>query len=404
MRRHWPNILAASLVFAACAAPLPSTAFVPRMTPVDDAEIDAVIEKFHATGEFDGVVVVQRGAAIVHARAIGRRDGPGSPPLTLSDRFPLASVMKQVTALLVMQEVEAGRLALADPLGALLPDVPLAAREVTVRQLLQHRSGLPAPETGVPEGEVPAFYLRPPTALGDSEAEALGCLAGVSAPAGEFRYNNCDYIVLGAVLERRTGRPFAALVRERVIDRLGLASWGVATRTDPTPALVPGHTSDGRRGPAIALATYGASGALYGDAIDLARWSRALLAHELLGAAATATMLTGEKELGYQALGSWAYEQSPAVHPCGWSSVKGPPAASTCWPSRRRATASRSPSSPTPSAPGCSSCGAGRGSRPSSYARWCGSPHHELGLGERVTLTRGAERQREGDRAPQRGR
>ncbi len=56
--------------------------------------------------------------------------------------------------------------------------MPLAAREVTtVRQLLQHRSGLPAPETGVPEGEVPAFYLRPPTALGDSEAEALGSAA-----------------------------------------------------------------------------------------------------------------------------------------------------------------------------------------------------------------------------------
>ncbi len=262
------------------------------------AVLDAVIAKYHATGAFDGVVAVRRDNQLVYLAAFGSG-------LHVDDVFPIASVTKQVTAVLLMQEVTAGHLALDATVATYLPELPPALATITLRQLLQHASGLPDPEAGTPEGAMPAFYQRTVVSTAD---EVQRCISGTRLPAGQFHYNNCDYIVAGAVLERVTGQSFAALVHDRIAAKLGLESWGVFPgNASAAPSTVLGHVAEGQPAPTVNHGTFGAAGALYSTATDLARWSQALLDHEVLDEAALQTMLAPDPRLSGSGLGSWFY-------------------------------------------------------------------------------------------------
>jgi CubicO group peptidase (beta-lactamase class C family) len=113
--------------------------------------------------------------------------------------FRFASITKQMTAILILQEVDAGRLQLDQPLGKYWPDYPNPqARQITLRQLLTHYSGL------YNENAEPTFHMR--NANGDNMAGLRGRHLRIkpmkSAPGSTFDYNNCDYLVLGALLEK----------------------------------------------------------------------------------------------------------------------------------------------------------------------------------------------------------
>jgi CubicO group peptidase (beta-lactamase class C family) len=250
---------------------------------------------------------------VLYERAVGLADRTTGRPLRVDDVWRWASISKQVTAALVMQQVDAGRLTLETPLATALPAFAgPTARAVTIRHLLQHTSGLPNPDDSPADGNgMPRFYQARGTRGGDAGA-ALDYCGGAprGAPGDGFAYNNCDYLVLGAVLERVTERSVAALVREQLGARLGAAT--VRAAEDPDAAAsaataVRGYLADGKPEPAIDLATFGAAGSLSGTARDLLRFDRALLAERLVSKASTEAMWRGEARLGYAALGAWAF-------------------------------------------------------------------------------------------------
>lgn len=257
---------------------------------------------------FEGVLVVgDRNGPVISAVSGQARPGVKH---TLDEVWPWASVTKQVTAALVLQEVERGRLSLDSTLSSVLPSFPgSSAGRVTIRQLLQHTSGLPNPEKGSqsPVWRAPAFYLREKAPKRQAD-DAEGYCAGPPAaePGARFDYNNCDYIVLGAVLESLDGAAYADLVRTRIAEPLGLESLRTAPRKRPKRRDVVGH--DGQTvSPPFNEATYGAAGALFGTAEDLLAFDRALLEGRVVGEAARAEMWKGDPALGYAALGAWAF-------------------------------------------------------------------------------------------------
>lgn len=116
--------------------------------------------------------------------------------------WPWASVTKQVMAVAVMQQVEKGKLDLDAAADKYLPALAGDAQAPTIRQLLQHQSGLRNPDD-TPEDAtgIPDFYTTGPSGIDF-------CLKDRTAPSENgWRYNNCDFIVLGAVLESVTGDP-----------------------------------------------------------------------------------------------------------------------------------------------------------------------------------------------------
>lgn len=217
-----------------------------------------------------------------------------------------ASVTKQVVAVLVMQEVERGRIDLDAPATRYLPGAALPGGDaVTVRRLLDHTSGLYDPNGGPagPDG-TPRAYLRSATPA--PKGLDPQCLRPSGrAPGAGFVYNNCDYVVLGSMLEAVTGKPFATLVRERIAGPLALRSLRVLKPGDRDDIVaVDGH---GATDAAVDPGRYGSAANLAGTAADLLAFDRALIDGTLLGKAATATMWRGEPKLGYAALGQWSY-------------------------------------------------------------------------------------------------
>lgn len=283
--------------------------------PSPRGALDTLLEGVHRAGGFDGVVLVGRDTERVYERAFGLADRERRRPHVPEERFRWASVTKQLTALLVLQEVERGRLSLDAPLSQYLPTFSgPSASQVTPRQLLQHTSGLPNPnDTATGTDGVPDFYkdVRP-GAVGNQAATAGVCAGPPKRSPGEaFEYNNCDYLVLGALLETLTGKPYARLVEERIAHPLGLRSLG---HVPPDPLRAPrmprGYQAAGTPEVPQNVATYGAGGALHGSARDLWRIDRALMGYELLSKELSERMWAGEPKLGYEALGVWSYPAS----------------------------------------------------------------------------------------------
>lgn len=269
-----------------------------RAALADEATLKTALAGAEAQG-FRGVVLVTDKDRTIWRGATAGAPEPGAV-------WPWASVTKQMVATLVMQEVQAGRLSLDDRLAKRFPTFkgPSASR-ITLRDLLRHTSGLPDPAAGPRDAEgAPTVYAQP-----DPRAVLNGYCSGPprDEPGATFQYDNCDYLVLGAILEHATGKPFRTLVAERIARPSGAVSVGVFTpRANKGANAVGVKAGVGPRSVGY-VSAYGASGALYGTAEDLAAVDRAILNGRLLGPEATAVMWTGEPKLGYAALGVWAF-------------------------------------------------------------------------------------------------
>jgi len=172
----------------------------------------------HATPGFQHVVVSADDT--LHEHAAGWADLAAHRPMDLATTLMAYSMSKTVTAVATLQLVQAGALRLDDPVRAWLPAQPYGAT-VTVRGLLAHSAGVPAP--------LPLRWVHPPEihATFDEEAALAAVLRAhprPSAPPGRrFLYSNIGYWLLGDVVARASGTPFRAYVRTHVLDPLGLA-------------------------------------------------------------------------------------------------------------------------------------------------------------------------------------
>jgi len=258
-----------------------------------------------ALAGFKGTVLVAQGDKVIWATPMSHPDcaqGPGDvtlchPRNPNEVEWPWASVTKQVMATLVMQQVEAGRVALDRPVSAYLRELAGQATVPTARQLLQHRAGLRNPNDSAADAAgTPSFYTTGPNGLS-------WCLTRRTAPGGNWQYNNCDYIVLGAILERVTKSDVARLFTRNIARPLALKQARFVGRGDKAPSLVSGSVAE--------LAPYGAAGALVGTPAELLKFDRALLGGKLLKPSTRTEMWKGDSALGYMALGQWSFEAKP---------------------------------------------------------------------------------------------
>jgi D-alanyl-D-alanine carboxypeptidase len=249
-----------------------------------------------AKADFSGEIIVSREAAVPVQIRLMRAGEPQS--------WRWASVTKQIVATLVMQEVAKGNIDLDKPVSTYVPSFksPNAAT-VSVRQLLRHQSGLPNPDDNkAGKDGVPAYYAKIDKAM---QNPLTGYCAGPvkGASGGNWSYNNCDYIVAGALLEAVTKTPWQRLVSERIAKPLGLNSLAAFPATKPTVKGRVGRNDE----PRYRFETFGASAGLYGTAADLLAFDRALMTGKLLPPAQLAEMWDGQPNLGFIALGQWVF-------------------------------------------------------------------------------------------------
>ncbi len=252
----------------------------------------------HRSGAPSVVLSVQGPAG----RWTGATGGPRAddgPPAKPGDHFRIASITKTFVATVVLQLAAERRLRLDDPLATFLPDFPRADR-ITLRQLLNHTSGIP--DYGQVEGFARSRLTDRDRTWTTDEVVALA--AGRDPefePGAGYAYSNTDYVLLGEVIRVVTGTSWATQVRARILDPLHLTETYVAG-AEPGPPVVPAYfdtDDDGTEenvetgGPWPAQdSTEGAAGAMVSTADDLVTFADALFHGRLLDARMLAEMTT----------------------------------------------------------------------------------------------------------------
>jgi D-alanyl-D-alanine carboxypeptidase len=192
-------------------------------------------------------------------------------------RFRVGSVTKTFTATIVLQLVAEGRLRLSDALERHLPGIVPRGKRITIRQLLNHRSGLAnvTDYTVWLQRASRSPSIRPIDTLRFAAAQPLAF-----PPGSQWRYSNTNYIALGLVIEKTTGNAYRYELKRRILDPLALE------RTElPRTRLVQDLADEGEN-PNVPWA----AGALVSDAHDISRFFSALLSGRLLSKSVLAQM------------------------------------------------------------------------------------------------------------------
>ncbi|WP_376962199.1 serine hydrolase domain-containing protein [Azospirillum sp. A26] len=266
--------------------------------------LQRLLDRFLADEELDGGILLVSGPDGRRVVVSGIADRKGGRPVTEDTRFYVASVGKMATAAAVLQQVEEGLLSLDQPVRELASDLPLDrianANRARLVHLLDHSSGIPDYITDAYQEDEAAKPERLPR-----DGTLLAYAAGEKATGpvgGHYEYSNSNYVLLGHIAARRDGLPFAQVLRNRVLERAGMASTSVGA--DPRDrSLAHGYTGEGDVSRRSWAATTG-DGPLVTTAGDLERFVFALFRdNRLLAAPTVRRMLTPSENEEGQGLG-----------------------------------------------------------------------------------------------------
>lgn len=187
------------------------------------AKIQELLSLAHKYRQFNGSALVAENGKVVYKGAYGQANMEWNIPNTPDTKFRLGSITKQFTATAIMQLVEQGKIKLDAKLSDYLPEYRKdTGSKVTIHHLLTHTSGIPS-YTGQPgffedvsrnPYKVDEFVKK--YASGDLQFE----------PGSKFSYNNSGYFLLGAIIERVTGKPYEQVLKENIFDPLGMKNTG----------------------------------------------------------------------------------------------------------------------------------------------------------------------------------
>ncbi|EGY02403.1 Beta-lactamase class C [Nitrospirillum viridazoti Y2] len=212
-------------------------------------------------------VAIVRDGRLLRAQGYGSANLEHQVPVHADTLFKTGAIGMQLTAAAVMLLVQDGKIRLDDSIRLHLPEVPSSWRPITIRQLLNHTSGLPA----TPNGDFRADY---------TDAQLLDIIANqkLNFPAGaRWRFSYSDYIVLGFLVKRVSGQYYADLLRQRVFTPLGMRTARAIDETAVIPNRAAGYEArDGtlRNAEWISpTANSTADGSLYLSVLDYAAWA-----------------------------------------------------------------------------------------------------------------------------------
>jgi CubicO group peptidase (beta-lactamase class C family) len=270
----------AALVLAGAAQARPT-----GLSPAAKTKIDAAVRGDVASGRVAGAAVaVLRDGRLVFAKGYGSANLELAAPANSKTVFRIGSLTKQFTAAGMLLLAEQGKLSIDDKLSLYLPNFP-RANEVTLRDLLNHTSGI--------HNFTEAPVIDRISTSGATVEELVADIADQSPlydfePGTGWWYSNSNYALLGAVIEKVTGKSWAAFMKDEIFDKLGMADTSADDAHDVVPGRASGYVlSQGaagkfRNADFTDMSVPYAAGALRSTAIDLARWNAALFGGKLL--------------------------------------------------------------------------------------------------------------------------
>jgi len=276
-----PAILAALLCLGTAGARAQDAPLITE--PELLRRLGVTLDSLARGGRFSGVVLVAKNGAPIFQRAYGYADREAKRLNTIETAFNLGSINKVFTATAIRQLALAGKLHLDSTLATYWPDYPNAdvARRVTIRQLLQHRSGVAGNIFAAPPGGT-----RHDVRHNNQYLQLFASTPLAFEPGSRQQYSNAGYVVLGMLVERLSGRDYYEYVRDSIYARAGMTSttaWPVDSL--PPHAAIGYTTEEGSpdRNTSTLPGRGSAAGGGYSTAHDLMRFMQALREERIPG-------------------------------------------------------------------------------------------------------------------------
>ena len=261
-------------------------------------QVRRVVQFYAATDSFSGNVVVFREGQILCNESRGLADRSWGVPNNGKTRFAIGSVTKQFTAAAILLLQEQGRLKTSDPVNLYYEQAPTAWKDITIKELLLHTSGIP--EELFDSGS-PGFQHG--THSPEEVVQAATQKSLIAPPGTRTAYNNTEYVLLGMIIERASGRDYASFLKQHIFSPLGMADTGVGWLPDVILRRASGYISvgsDSQEAEAFSVAALGGAGEMYSTGGDLARWLIALHGGRLLKPESYREMTTADADgFGY---------------------------------------------------------------------------------------------------------
>jgi CubicO group peptidase (beta-lactamase class C family) len=270
---------------------LASTLLSARPSPdaAVSAQIDTVFSSRIQPGDPGVAVMVQKDGKILFEKGYGERDLRTHAKIDPQTNFRLASVTKQFTAMAIMLLVHDGKLHYDDHLGAIFPEFPPYGKDMTIRNLLNHTSGLPdyseimeqQEKNGGPQWS-PDHQIQDEKVLALLESQPVGKFL----PGTRWEYSNSGYVVLGLIVAKVSGTPYREFLRRRIFAPLKMNHTVVYQKgKNEVSRRAYGHSKENDKlvetDQSATSATLG-DGGIYSNVVDLIKWDEGLRKHTLL--------------------------------------------------------------------------------------------------------------------------
>jgi CubicO group peptidase (beta-lactamase class C family) len=240
----------------------------------DAAELDAIASSHFPANEPGAAVLVMKDGETLLRKGYGLADLEQAIAIEPDMVFRIGSVTKQFTAAAILLLEEAGKLSVQEDLRKYLPDYPTHGRVITIEHLLTHTSGIRSYTDMASFGENIRKDMTIDEVIALFKDEPL-----TFEPGEKYAYNNSGYFLLGAIIEKASGKSYESFLQEKIFEPLGMTQtyYGSAARIIPKRAQgYDGANGEFQNAEYLSMTLPYAAGSLLSTVDDLAKWDRAL--------------------------------------------------------------------------------------------------------------------------------
>lgn len=270
-----PIIEIALLALLLSGYSLPGAAFAQTKSQ----KIDTLLTLCSSADQFNGTALVVDEGRVIYRKSFGYANLEWKIPNTPETKFRIGSITKSFTAILVLQLAEQGKIKLDGTISDYLPDFPKRlGQQITIDQLLTHTSGLPD------INDVPDFFRMVQSGLLTQEdiLKRIGTYDLKFPPGTNFKYSNDGYEILGAIIEKITGKSYEQALQESILRPLKMVGSGYSSRNLIIEKRAYGYRKRLDRYEIPLYYVESPASGMYSTVDDLFLWEQALYTNSLL--------------------------------------------------------------------------------------------------------------------------
>jgi D-alanyl-D-alanine carboxypeptidase len=263
---------------------------------LNKAKLDSFFVAMNTHDQNMGSIAIAANGVLVYQNAIGysQIDKASKQPATIKTEYRIGSISKMFTATMIFQLIDEGKLTFDTPLATYFPQLPNAAK-ITIAEMLDHRSGL----HNFTNDSLYATYK----ANSMTSAQMTAIFAKQKSdfePDAKAEYSNTNFVLLGYIIEKLTGKTYAEELKKRVTSKIGLVNTYYGTKADPAKNEAYSYNYAGQwaQMPETDMSIPGGAGAIVSTPTDLVKFINALFAGKLISTASLELMKTTKDNYG----------------------------------------------------------------------------------------------------------